>query len=194
MARGKMVYVKATPKTSHLQTGHWSEKKKYECVCLWASGMSLKEVSLQTNTPYATVRQWRTCKWWEDIHKDIKSEDSQKLDAKLTKILDKTLESIMDRLENGEFVYDQKSGKLKRTPIKLRDATTAMNSVLDKRQLIRKEPTKIVESSSTAIQLQNLAAQFAAFVNKPKEEKLVDQYIDEVTVTQDEDGTYSLKE
>lgn len=193
MARGKLVYVKAKPKTSALEKGHWSEKKKHEAVCLWSTGMSMAQVSVETGVPYETVKQWRTTSWWKDIHEELKTEDKQQLDAKLSKILDKTLDSVMDRLENGEFVYDQKTGSLKRAPVKLRDATTAMNSVIDKRQLIRKEPTKIVEQSNTAAQLANLAQQFAAFVNKPKEEKIIN-YVDGETVEQNEDGTYSVKE
>lgn len=190
--RGKMVYQKAKKTVAH-QGGHWSEKKKYEAVCLWASGLSLREVSLQLEVPYDTIGKWRSSSWWNDINKDLQSEDKQKTDAKLTKILDKTLDTIMDRLEDGEFIYDQKTGKVKRTPVKLRDATVAMNTVLDKRQLIRKEPTKIVDNGNTMQQLQNLAEQFAAFVNgaTPKKEK-IEHVVHEVE--QDDDGTYVVKE
>lgn len=195
--KGKLVYVKAK-KTQPHQGGHWSEKKKYECVCLWASGVTMREVSVQMNVPYDTLARWRASTWWNDIVKDLQSEDKQITDAKLTKILDKTLDTIMDRLENGEFIYDQKTGKVKRTPVKIRDATVAMNTVMDKRQLIRKEPTKIVENGNTAQQLQNLADQFAAFVTgqkKPEQlEKIVNEFIDDTTVEQQEDGTYVLKE
>ena len=194
---GKFVYVKAKKTLPH-QGGHWSEKKKYEAVCLWVSGLNLREVSLQLNVPYDTLGKWRASSWWNDIVKDLQSEDKQKTDAKLTKILDKTLDTIMDRLEEGEYIYDQKTGKVKRTPVKLRDATVAMNTVLDKRQLIRREPTKIVEQSNTTQQLQNLAEQFAAFVTgqvkKEKLENIVNEYIEGETVEQQEDGSYALKE
>lgn len=195
MAAGRMVYVKAKPKTSRMQTGHWSEKKKYEACCLWSSGMKMSQVSVETGVPYETIKQWRSSTWWADIHKELQSEDKQQLDARLTKILDKTLDSILDRLENGEFVYDQKTGSLKRSPVKLRDATVAMNTVMDKRQLIRKEPTKIVESESTNQQLANLAKQFQEFVTgKKQEEKDKPVYIDNVTVEQGTDGVYYVKE
>lgn len=194
MARGKMVYVKAKPKTTAGVTGHWSEKKKHEAVCLWSTGMTMAQVSIELGVPYETIKQWRTTAWWKDIHEELKTEDKQKLDAKLTKILDKTLESVMDRLENGEFVYDQKTGSLKRAPVKLRDATTAMNSVIDKRQLIRKEPTKITEQSNAAVQLANLAQQFASFVNNNTKQEKVINFVDGETVEQNDDGTYSIKE
>lgn len=195
MAAGRMVYVKAKPKTSRMQSGHWSEKKKYEACCLWSSGMKMSQVSVETGVPYETIKQWRASTWWADIHKELQSEDKQQLDARLTKILDKTLDSILDRLENGEFVYDQKTGSLKRSPVKLRDATVAMNTVMDKRQLIRKEPTKIVESESTNQQLANLAKQFQEFVTgKKQEEKDKPLYIEGETLQDNGDGTFSVKE
>lgn len=195
--RGRLVYVKAK-KTKPHQGGHWSEKKKYEAVCLFNAGMSLTQISLELNVPRETIKKWRVATWWEDITKDLRSEETQKLDAKLTKVLDKSLESILDRLEDGEFIYDQKTGKLKRTPVKMRDATVAFNTIMDKRQLIRKEPTKITEQSNTATQLASLAEQFAAFVSgKPvveKEKELVAEYIEGETLVDNGDGTYSHKD
>ena len=67
---------------------------------------------------------------------------------------------------------------------------------MDKRQLIRKQPTKIVEQQSTAAQLANLANQFAAFVSgKKPTDNLKDvtlEFIEGETVEQDEDGTYRV--
>ena len=194
---GNYVYVK-NKKTLPYQPGHWSEKKKHQAVCLWVAGCSLPQIATELNVPVETVRTWRTTKWWTDIAKDLRSEDTQKLDAKLTEILDKSLETIMDRLKDGEYIYDQKTGKLRRAPTKLRDATIAFNTVMDKRQLIRKEPTRITEQQSTADQLKSLAEQFAQFVTgktqKESMESLVSEYIDEDTVVQDETGSYVLKE
>lgn len=195
--RGKFVYVKAK-KTKPHQGGMWSDTKKQQAAVLYVSGMPLTQIAVELNVPHETIKNWRYSDWFMDIVEDLKSEDKQKLDAKLTKILDKTLETIMDRLENGEYIYDQKTGKVKQAPIKLRDATVAFNTVMDKRQLIRKEPTKIVEQGNTAKQLADLAQQFASFVSgqPPKErlEHVVNEFIEGETVVQDKDGTYVLKE
>ena len=195
--RGKLVYVKAK-KTKPHQGGHWSDAKKQEAVCLWVAGMSLSKVAVHLNVPYETVKEWKKKPWWDEIEKDIKSDDKQKIDAKLTKILDKSLDTIMDRLENGEYIYDQKTGRLKQTPAKLRDATVAFNTVMDKRQLLRKEPTKITEQTSSADQLKQLAEHFANFVTGiQKQEQLkdvVNEFIEGETVELQEDGSYQLKD
>ena len=195
--RGRVVYVRAK-KTLPYQGGLWSEKKKHEAVCLYVSGLPMTQIAVEINVPYYTIREWRASKWWEDIVKDIRSEDAQKLDAKLTKILDKSLETVMDRLENGDYIYDQKTGKIRQTPVKLRDTVHAMNTVMDKRQLIRKEPTKIVEQQSSADQLKELAKQFEAFVtgqNKaPDLKDVVSEFIEGETIEQLEDGTFTVKD
>ena len=124
----------------------------------------------------------------------IRSENDSELDAKTTKVIEKALSSILDRIENGEYVYDQKTGKTKLMPAKLRDLNTAFNTILDKRQLLRNKPTKIVEQHSTALQLQNLADSFAKFVQKKVDELPEVEYIESDTVIQQEDGTWEIKE
>jgi hypothetical protein len=194
---GTYVYVK-NKKTKPHELGHWSEKKKLEAVTLYIALGNLRQVSTDLNVPYETVCKWKSSDWWKEYTEQIQSDDTQKLDTKLSKALDKALDAVMDRIENGEFIYDQKTGKLKRAPAKLRDANAAFNSLLDKRQLIRKLPTKITEASDTAAKLANLAEQFAKFatgkaVNEPTE-KLVNEFIEEDTVVQGEDGKYYVKE
>lgn len=102
--------------------------------------------------------------WWKDKIQEIQKDDYDRIDTRLTKAIDKTLDEVMDRLNNGEYMFDVRTGKVKRIPAKLRDINTTFTQLLDKRQLIRKQPTKIVEQQSTAAQLQNLAEQFTKFV------------------------------
>lgn len=190
---GKFVYIK-TNKTKAGAPGHWQEKKKIEAVTTFLSTGSQAETSRLIGVPIRTLAQWQVSDWWKEMEKKIRSEEDQLLDAKLSKVIDKTLEKLMDSIENGEHVYDQKTGKIKRMPAKMRDLNTAFNTILDKRQLIRKQPTKIVEQQSTASQLQSLAESFAKFVQKKVEELPTVEYIEGETVIQNEDGSYEVKE
>lgn len=195
---GKMVYVKAPKRNdiSQQDRGNWSEKKKLEALTFWVANGSLVETSKHCLVPYETLKRWKSSDWWKDKVRDIHTEDYDKLDAKLTKALDKALDQVMDRIENGDHIYDPRTGKLRQIPVKLRDANIAFNGLMDKRQLIRKQPTKIVEQQTTAAQLQNLAEQFASFVTG---KKVVDnikdvtlEFIEGETVEQDEDGQYRV--
>ncbi len=190
---GKFVYIK-TKKTKAGQPGHWSENKRIEAVTTYLSTGNLTESARMLGIPVKTVQQWKVSEWWKELEKQIRSEEEQELDAKLTKIIDKTLEKLVDSIENGEHIYDQRTGKIKRMPAKMRDLNNAFNTILDKRQLIRRQPTKIVEQTNTATQLQNLADQFASFVKKTVKELPEQEYIENDTVIQNEDGLWEVKE
>lgn len=186
-------YIKLN-KTKAGQPGQWKESKRIEAVTTYLSTGSFTEVSRLLGIPIDTLHTWKKTEWWADLVKTIRAEEEHGLDTKLSKAVDKALDNLMDRIENGDYVYDQKTGGVKRVPAKLRDLNTAFNNVLDKRQLIRKQPTKIVEQQSTAHQLKNLAESFAKFVNKKVDELPDTHLIDGDTVEQNEDGTYSVKE
>ena len=197
---GKWKYVAAPKRQDLTQTdrGRWSEKKKIEALTTYMGCGSYVLTAQQCNVPLETVKTWSKSDWWKDRVKELQSEDYDKIDSKLTKALDKALDQVMDRIENGDWMYDPKTGKVKQLPAKLRDLNSAFNSLMDKRQLIRKQPTKIIEQSNTAAQLQNLADQFAAFVTgkekKDKFDDLIDQVIEGETVEEGEDGVYYVKE
>ena len=190
---GKLVYVKMN-KTKAGQLGHWKEAKRIEAVTVYLSTGSLAETGRLLGIPYKTLEGWKSQDWWKELVAKIQSEQDQQLDAKTSKIIDKALEGLLDRIENGEYIYDQKTGKTKQMPAKLRDLNFAFNTLLDKRQLLRNKPTKIVEQHSTAVQLQNLADSFAKFVNKTVTELPTEHYIEGDTVVQNDDGIYELKE
>lgn len=197
---GSWRYVSAPKKTSVSQTdrGWWSEKKKLEALSIYMATGSITMAATQSNVPFETVKSWARSDWWKERVKEIQNEEYDKLDSKLSKVLDKALDSVMDRIENGEYMYDPKTGKTKLMPAKLRDLNTAFNSLMDKRQLIRRQPTKIVEQTTTALQLKELAEQFSQFVTgKEKKEsfnEVVDKTIEGDTVVQNADGTWEVKE
>lgn len=196
---GKYVYVKAPKRNDISQSesrGWWSEKKKNEALAFYVANGSLAETSRAVQVPVPTLNKWKASDWWKDRIRDIQNEEYDKLDVKLSKALDKALDQVVNRIEHGDHIYDPRTGAIRQIPAKLRDVNNAFNSIMTNRQLIRKQPTKIVEQQSTAAQLTNLAAQFAAFVSgKPVQDNLKDvtlEFIEGETVEQDEDGTYRV--
>lgn len=188
---GRYVYVKNN-KTKAGELGHWKDTKKLEVVATWLATGNLAETARITMVPVRTIEKWRVSDWWKQQVNNIQSEEDQKLDAKSSKVIERALDHLMDRIENGEFIYDQKTGQVIRTPAKLRDLNTAFNTLLDKRQLLRNKPTKIVEQQQTATQLQNLAEQFAKFVKNTAPKEV--EYIEGETVVQNEDGVWEVKD
>ncbi|MBL0233195.1 MAG: hypothetical protein IPQ08_05980 [Chitinophagaceae bacterium] len=92
------------------------------------------------------------------------------MDNKLSKIVDKSLDAVLDRVENGDFVYDNKSGQIKRKPVNMRDVAKVSVDLLSKRELLRGNATerKEVTQVSVADQLKELALEFARW-QKPQQ-------------------------
>ena len=143
--------------------GWWPEKKKIEAVTAWMSSGSLPIASATTSVPLETIRTWRKMPWWKEMEQQIKDEDNQELDAKFSKIVRKTLDVIEDRIDNGNFQLDPKTGRVLRVPVNLRDTHRVMSDLVDKRKVIRNEPTKSMSNEGVNDRLVKLASQFAEF-------------------------------
>ena len=195
---GSWRYVKAPRKNTPGVPGLWSDKKKNEAIAVYLATGSATLTSEQINVPIHTLNKWKASTWWKDKVTELQKEDYDRLDTRLGKALDKALDEVMDILEKGECMFDVRTGKVKRIPAKLRDINTTSTQLLDKRQLIRKQPTKIVEQQSTAAQLQNLADQFTKFVTgKLNEDRVIDlvkDCIEGENVVQLEDGSWGIKD
>jgi hypothetical protein len=150
----------------------WSEAKKIEAVTTWLALGNIPLVEGVTGVPRATLRQWKVQPWWKDLVSEIQTEDDQQLDGKLSKVVERSLDAVMERIEGGEFHIDSRTGQVKRVPVKLRDVHRVMVDVIDKRNLIRGKPTSRTEKVEGDI-LVKLATQFALWASNALKEKTV---------------------
>lgn len=176
---GYYVYVK-NKKTKQGQPGHWSEKKKLECLTTFLTTGKLSLTSAMTGVPVETLRVWKRSDWWATNAAEMQQEGNIELDQKLTKVMDKALEAVMDRLENGEYMYDPRTGKVKRIPAKLRDTGKILNDMIDKKQLIKKTVRDNTDTKQqiTADHLVQLAKAFAEFSTGKKQDEVPSQIIE----------------
>lgn len=173
------MYVK-NRKTKPHELGHWSERKHLEVVTTYLAVGSMVETSKICNVPVPTIKTWRQQIWWKELVDSIQSGENQKTDNKMSKVIDRALDIIVERLEQGDYQYDQKTGKLVKVPLKARDLERITSGLFDKRSLIRKEPAAIkAEDLNQAERLLQLAKEFAKLTNKaPKEEEIINEYIE----------------
>lgn len=158
---GNWVYVR-NKKTKPNEPGWWPEKKKQEAIMTYLATGNLTQTAVIINVPRITVKKWKESDWWKKAVQDFHDEDNQELDAKYTKIIKKALDVVGDRLENGNFMFDQKTGKIVRIPVNINDASKALNDANTHRRLIRHEPTQVsVQQETVNDKLANLAMKFA---------------------------------
>lgn len=145
--------------------GWYPEDKKIEVCALFASGVTnSKELEELTGINANTIRAWRAQDWWVDMLEKIHVAHDQNLASSMTKIVDKALEQLQDRIENGDYIHDKYTGEVYRKPLSGRDAATITSVIVDKRQLLRGQPTSRTDSGGSVARLEKLAAEFAKFV------------------------------
>lgn len=128
-----------------------------------------KALQEQTGTSYDQLAAWKAAGWYPKIVDMLRAEQDAKLDAKLSDVIDKSLDAVIDRLENGDYQFTKLG--LARVPISASVATKLLGTVYDKRQLVRGEATKIVREEKTG--LQQLQEVLKAIAKEKRPEKVI---------------------
>lgn len=147
----------------------YPDSVKMELIKTYLITGNFKASCAACNVPYLSALNWKYSQWWEDMIKEIKEEGSIQLTNKLKKIAEKALDVTLDRLENGDFVFDQKTGQMIRKPVLMRDANIAANSLLKQAQLIEDKPKENLDQKNIVEKLEMLKKQFENF-SKPRVE------------------------
>ena len=158
-------------KVKHRKYQVWPIEKKIEVVSQWLVLGNMKLVAATTGVGYDLIREWKTQPWWKELEMEIRQTQNIEMDTKLSKIVERSMEAVADRLEHGDHFYDQKTGEIKRKPVAMRDAARVTVDLLSKRELLRGNATERRETTqvSVAEQLKMLAAEFAKWQNPNKE-------------------------
>ena len=107
---------------------HWSDKQKLEAVTTYLMlGGNLRLTSYTLKIPDQTLYMWKKSEWWNKLVSEVKQEERLTVSSRLKKVMDKSWDVVADRLEHGDWIYDQKAGELRRKPVSLRDAAKVAN-------------------------------------------------------------------
>lgn len=149
---------------------NFSDAKKIELARLWLTTGNLAGSSRVLGIHERTAYLWQQTNWWKKLIDDLKTEGVFKLRAKTAELAEKALGISLDRLENGDWIYDQKTGELRRKPVTLKDAhKVAMDSLA----IAHKTEPKPVEEK-TEQHLAQLADAFANFARKTHKIEVID--------------------
>jgi len=147
----------------------WPWEKRYEVVTQMLAVGNKSLISKVTGVAYETISYWQKQPWWKELEDQVKREKSLKLDSKLTQIINKSLDLIADRLENGNTVLNNKTGELIRKPVELKDVSRVATDLLNRQHVINKT---MVEEKTTEASVKEtlalLANEFAKWASKEK--------------------------
>jgi hypothetical protein len=149
----------------------WSDKQKLEAVTSWLLLGNLALTSRVLNIPEITLRVWKTTEWWKNAVEDIKLQENVQMSSRLKKIVDASLVAVEDRLLNGDWMYDQKSGQMVRKAVGIKDAHKVATDLMDRQAIIEKATKPVTQEEQNDDKLLKLAEKFAAFVTEKIEHK-----------------------
>lgn len=146
----------------------WSDSQKLETVKTWLLTGNLRLTANIVKVPEDTVRRWAKSTWWAQIVDDLHQEDQLLLSARLKKIVDRSFDVIEDRLEKGDFVYDQKTGQMRRKQVNMRDAHKVAIDLVEKREKLLAGHGPQASEEQVADKLIKLAEKFAELAGQKK--------------------------
>lgn len=142
---------------------YFNIEQKTDACALYCVYGDVDQVSEMTGIDPKFIRQWKDEPWWSEIQKKVFVEQNEKLASRISGVLDKSLEHLVDRLDNGDYLWDVRKSKLVRKPVDTKVLSNLFNNLITRRQLIRGEPTSITTQVTVDDRLKLLAAQFEKF-------------------------------
>lgn len=124
-----------------LTNKHWSDSQKLEAVTTYLALGNLTLTASVLKIPEMTLRTWKASQWWREMEGELRVQENLTLSVRLRNIIESTLSATEDRIKHGDWIYDNKSGELRRKPVNLRDVHRVTMDMIDKRtDLINQQP------------------------------------------------------
>lgn len=128
---------------------------------------SYRTAGIVANVPSEVLNSWRNCVWWMEGKDAIEHEEDVVITNKMKTMVDLAMAATQDRLENGEWVMDNKNGELKRKPVAIKDSHKVGMDLLKTRREIRNAPSRnSANQEGTEDKLIRLAERFAEIAQK----------------------------
>jgi len=155
----------------------WSDQQKTEAVQSYLLLGNLALTSRILGIPEVTLRVWKASTWWKDLVEEIKSQERVELSSKMKKIMNASLSVVEDRLVNGDFQFDQKTGQVVRKPVNMKDAHKVAMDLQERADVIESadKPKDTASEASMEDKLLRLASKFAEMATKKIEQKQLDE-------------------
>jgi transposase-like protein len=149
----------------------WSDAQKTEAVQSYLLLGNLALTSRILGIPEITLRVWKASTWWGDVANQIKTQERVQLSNKLKKIVDAAVSVTEDRLLNGDYQFDQKSGEVVRKPVNMKDAHKVAVDLMERREILEKSEKEVITEEGVDDKLLKLANKFADMATKRIEQK-----------------------
>jgi flagellar biosynthesis chaperone FliJ len=141
--------------------------RRLEAVRLYNILGNLRTVAEQLDIDHTMLASWKRSEWWPELMDEIRTERKSKQSVKINNLINQSLDHIEDRLTNGDWILNNKTGELIRKPVALREATTVANNLLTRQAQIEELESKVNTTKETVQEtLKTLADEFKKYSRK----------------------------
>lgn len=114
------------------------EEKTRACILGTCLG-SLSKTSHLTGINVNTLSHWKSqTAWWPAIREQVEQIRNELLAAKLTEVIEEATDQILDRVVNGDEVYDYTKGEVRRVPVPMKVlGDVGLRTALEKREELK---------------------------------------------------------
>jgi len=148
----------------------YNNEDKLYAVVTWLLTKNLHRVSNITEIPIDTIRHWKyRAGWWDQAVHAVMAVKNEELDHRLTDMIDNAVDSLQDRLQNGDD-HVLRDGTIVKKNVSARDLMIILGTTYDKRALMRGDPTARTENKKdTDEKLDKLTNAFKDIANTQKD-------------------------
>lgn len=118
--------------------GSWPEQKKLEVLQSYILLGNLKQAAALNNIPEVTAKYWKVSKWWRETEDELRRSSKLQLSSKLTDLVNSSLVVIADRLKDGDFVFNPRTGQFIRKPVSAEHANKIATQLIDRTVVLEK--------------------------------------------------------
>lgn len=168
-------------------TGEVDADRRRAFVVEWFENSNLTKCAAVAGVSYNTALKWKGQAWFDKALKDLKRARDRQMDGRITKIIEKALDRLEDRIEEGDTkVFSSKDGiETRKVPVSARDLAVVTGVLFDKRATIRKEPDSDDTASSA---LDRIADKLREYARTEKIAALTDAGTVDVEATEVQDN------
>lgn len=122
--------------------GWWSNEERIEAVKTYLILGVITHVAAATGIPEITLRKWKAQDWWKEAEEEYRNSSKIEVSGKLSRIVNKTITALEDRVSNGDFFFNPVSKKWERKPVGANILHKITSDLIDKQLILEKDTTK----------------------------------------------------
>lgn len=159
-----------------------SWEKRMDVVATYMLLGNLRVVSEKHDIPYSTLIDWKKSDWWPEMVEQIRRQKKSKTASSITDLVENSLDVLKDRLENGDWVLNQKTGEMVRKAVPAKDALAIANHLIQRQLQIEEVVEKTQQTQDTVQEtLVLLAKEFQKWNRNEKTKEAIDVDFKEIS-------------